>query len=131
MTIDLEAMRARAEAATEGPWEMVRGNTAPELRLPGFGLLATGAIGTVPYSRGPVDCGDPECDCYEIAVQREADLTFCASARTDISALIAEIERLRRVIGDLREPERVYLVNIGSWGVPSYDAETKRLVEGE
>lgn len=69
MTLDLPAIRARAEAATPGPW------------------VSDGSVwGDISCRTGTLfhDIEDP------------ADAEFVAMARTDIPALLAEVERLTR-----------------------------------
>ena len=66
MSLDLEAIKARAEAATSGPWE-----------YQGIGeIVARGILLTT-------DLAD------------DADAEFIAHARTDVPLLASEIERLR------------------------------------
>ena len=84
MTIDtrLAEIRARVEAATEGPWEA-------------FGT-------TVGAFTGPGDCGgcsgllspehEPSCYWSEIAGASEPDAEFIAASRTDLPALLAAVE---------------------------------------
>lgn len=67
----LEAIRKRAEAATEGPWETA-------LLEDGWHVMHDGMIVAEMY-------------------RKEAeDAEFIAHARTDIPKLLAEIERLRK-----------------------------------
>lgn len=74
--VDIEAIRARAEAASPAPWrEGVDGN----LRV-----YAADGLGE---RSGPV-----------AGFVRRADVTFIASARTDIPALCDEIEAMRPVV---------------------------------
>lgn len=76
MTLDLEAIKARAEAATPGPWER---------RITTF-----------------TSCGvqGPEMAIYDEGGHGEEDAEFIAHARTDIPALVAEVERLRQLKSD-------------------------------
>ena len=75
-TLDLEAIKARCEAATAGPWQAyftTHGDPyVAEEGRPKFGMVV---------STSPDDYGRANCQ-------------FIAHARTDIPALIAEIERL-------------------------------------
>ena len=78
----LRAIRARVDAATEGPWEA-------------FGT-------TVGAFTGPGDCGgcsgllspehEPSCYWSEIAGASEPDAEFIAASRTDLPALLAAVE---------------------------------------
>ena len=86
--LDLDAIEARAEAATPGPWR-----NEPD----------TGA-GRVWVQRGYFR---DEADCEplfslrgkEAYEQRSADADFIARARTDIPALVAELRAAREVVG--------------------------------
>ena len=85
--LDLAPIKARADAATEGPWERRDGEDyamvdAPE--RPQIALVASGE-----------------------------DATFIAHARTDVPALCDEIERLRAVFEQVEVaslPEKAELV---------------------
>jgi hypothetical protein len=85
--LDLDAIEARAEAATPGPWR-----NEPD----------TGA-GRVWVQRGYFR---DEADCEplfslrgkEAYEQRSADADFIARARTDIPALVAELRAAREVV---------------------------------
>ncbi len=117
MSLDLEAIKARVEKATPGPW----------------GALACGekdnswAIGTWSWPDGTqpgpgffdadetdrwIEAGEPDdltethaeiidqvCENSD-AMASLADADFIAHARTDIPALIAEVERLRMLSGE-------------------------------
>ena len=84
MTIEsrLAEIRARVEAATEGPWEAFE--------------TTVGAI------TGPGDCGgcsgllspahEPSCYWSEIAGACEADAEFIAASRTDVPWLLGQVE---------------------------------------
>lgn len=75
MTLDLDAIRARCEATTPGPWN---NDELPMIVVDERHNPATVAITT---------CG--------------ADAAFIAHARADIPALLAEVERLRAVVDKL------------------------------
>lgn len=77
--LDLDSIKARCEAATEGPWHREHGD---------YGCVSIGNFGWV------VD--GPNCPQYdEDTPQGHADAEFIAHARTDVPALVAEVERLR------------------------------------
>lgn len=86
--LDLPAIKARYEAATEGPWtgedNYVRGD---------HGVLAM-------------------CPCYGPGYLAEfpaaANAEFIAHARTDVPELVAEVERLRKTTFDLLDAWRLY-----------------------
>lgn len=77
--LDLDAIKARADAATEGPW-MADESHVLKPDKPGSNWDGT-VIATVP---------DDEFGLYEFR-----NVEFMAAAREDIPALVAEVERLR------------------------------------
>ena len=85
MTLNLDAIKARADAATEGPLysEANEHNDAFDL------------------------CNQPgRWDSSETKVYLEcdpADATFITAAYTDIPALVAEVERLQNIVERVRE----------------------------
>jgi len=76
--LDLDAIRARAEAATDGPWERY-GDGSHE-------VYCAANFEDTAYEPPDVTYGS----------DRPADAEFIAHARTDVPALIAEVERLRK-----------------------------------
>lgn len=89
--IDLDAIEARANAATEGPWwrreghAEINGQNYAEVLIP-----------------GRVECGSY---CYggrsTIEGDRlDADLAFIAHARADVPDLVAEVRRLRESLDE-------------------------------
>lgn len=70
----LAAIKARAEAATPGPWDIF--TLAPKPDDLGRQLVDPGLMLT------------------------QADVTFINSAREDVPALVAEVDRLRDVLED-------------------------------
>ena len=77
MSIDLNAIKARADAATPARWGYSL-----------FGVTHTGFVIQEHASSGLLDDGE----------MVKADLEFIAHAREDVPALVAEIERLREII---------------------------------
>ena len=77
--LDLDAIEARAKAATPGPWprDFGRCDFSPE------GCMSIGPLVTM----------DDECDEER---QAQADQDFIAAARTDVPALVAEVRRLTK-----------------------------------
>lgn len=78
--MDLDAIRARCDAATPGPWMVFEG--------------------AYPYGEGyviesPADLVAGNFDHEEGGIIRKEDAEFIAAARTDVPELLAEIERLR------------------------------------
>lgn len=85
--LDLEAIKARAAAATEGPWE--------------WGNPTIGQHWSRPEPWAEVVNADVACGsyCYGGSVrpiESDADGQFIAHAREDIPALVAEVDELRR-----------------------------------
>lgn len=76
--LDLDAIEARANAATPGPWQTMsnRSTLVHVETQPGFAHAA----------------GIPVCS---IPKKRAADAAFIADARADVVALVAEVRRLR------------------------------------
>lgn len=120
---ELQAIKARAEAATPGPWRQ------------GYASMScTKDHGGLGHHPGPPQCvydkltwhesnecvsaanGDEICgpDDYGNA-PRENDCTFIAHARTDVPALVAEVERLRHA--DVESMRRAF--------VAGWDAQRK------
>ena len=98
-SLDLEAIKARSEAATEGPWEWDNPTIGQHWSRP------------EPWATvvdDEVNCGGY---CYggsSSPIKSDADGRFIAHAREDIPALVAEIERLLRLLhteADARRPE--------------------------
>lgn len=83
--IDLDAIRERADAATEGPWRP--GTTGVRGGDHWFVAAHGEAIAHIASNDG----------CNE--AQREPDATFICHARTDVPALLAEVQRLRDELG--------------------------------
>ncbi|MBW3113550.1 hypothetical protein KYJ26_16975 [Bacillus sp. MCCB 382] len=77
--LDLNAIRKRAEAVTEGPWKV-------------FPYQMSGTY-------------EVTVDNLEVSIASEidyqADAEFIASARTDVVELIAEVERLRQALWEI------------------------------
>ncbi|MBS4195388.1 hypothetical protein [Lederbergia citri] len=87
---EIETIRKRAEAATEGPWFHTNYHVATKPEVHG---------GYPPNSASICET----CDGEYIENYNKADAEFIAHARTDIPKLLAEIERLRSIIKDIRE----------------------------
>lgn len=75
---ELQAIKARAEAATPGPWRVDAGSEARYLRAEG----ESGALMS-------------DTQYYPWTPDAEGDWQFIAHARTDVPDLVAEVERLR------------------------------------
>ena len=86
--MNLDEIKARANAATEGPWDYYRAHYAS-----GYHTI---------YQKH--EMGD-----FDVATEAsKSDAEFIAHAREDIPALVAEVERLRRKVLSL-ESEIQYL----------------------
>lgn len=98
---ELGAIKARADAATPGPWETL--------------VAGTGIRGGVPYAwLGPVK-GDRVMPVLERQnAGTVADAEFAAHARTDVPALVAEVERLWEALG---QTEHVISFTEDGWAI--------------
>lgn len=126
---DLDAIRAREREATAGKWTARK----VDLNAPWF-----------------VEAGYTEDDDGRLVAEvfgnfeheREADATFLASARTDIPALLAEVDRLRAALEAARLPhseqDRPCLFSDGRFvmgkcicGADDHNAAIDRALRGE
>lgn len=93
---DLDAIRERAEAATEGPWSAANehGLLGPEAQ-PAWCVsqMRPGWESMSPTKGYVTDIAETFSDDPD----RDPDAEFIAHARTDVPALIAEVERLRKI----------------------------------
>lgn len=78
MRLDLDAIKVRCEAATPGPWFVDRGGEFDD-----------------PYYSIPAVCRDKYGDNSLMVGSDKATAEFIAHARTDVPALVDEVERLR------------------------------------
>lgn len=88
MTLDLDAIQARADAATPGPWTVEEGAGAEGLR-DGWWEYERRACNVETDLEFVTTDGDG------MGASSRADAEFIAHARTDVPALIAEVRRLR------------------------------------
>lgn len=91
---ELDAIRERVSKATLGPWESDGGASNGEPVRPYY---SRGAFITDAHFQDIV-CGGQEEQGDPVGVLLNADADFIAHARDDIPALIAEIERLNKVL---------------------------------
>lgn len=128
--LDLDAIRARAEAATRGPWTV------------GVGWCDNGYEWYVPVNSPGTSEEDPHqpdrvalirymADGFQCPhADARMDAEFIAAARQDVPALIAEVERLRTLVDERTAPagpaddERVWL------SVPRRGTDMHALVPG-
>ena len=88
---EIEEIRGRAEAATEGPWKAC---------VPVKGRMVTQVIGRDVLGNSGVRVAD-----YVI---RPDDTRFIAHARTDIPRLLDEVERLRNRVAQMEFKSTTY-----------------------
>lgn len=90
----LTAIEARVEAATDGPWENDGNGISQSWMRPEPWLqVVTQEVNCGTYCQGGSCSG----------VIRSADADFISHAREDIPLLLAEVHRLRTLIGENRE----------------------------
>ena len=88
LELDLEPIQQRIQAASRGPWNFSDGASA--LLLVDYDGVGIASFGGYPPR------------------QRGADVEFCTEARTDLPALVREVERLRYEVRAYRaEVERL------------------------
>lgn len=94
--LDLEPIKARVEAATEGPWEWYE---------PDPSVIVLGTKDLQAFEGFVLDCARCE-SCLasggDCSLPGSEDRAFIARARTDIPELIAEVEELRDKFNALR-----------------------------
>ncbi len=120
---DLDAMQARCDAATPGPWyanenEYASGMTGPTTPTVGgatcgeqmdySGLVSSECV-VVPDILQVYNC---ELGCYNSCIaiiphreRQSANTAFIANSRTDLPRLVAEVRRLRALVGHTTEPK--------------------------
>lgn len=114
MTLNLDAIKARAEAATKGPWASGRD----------WGTITSGPD-SVAHGWHETTCPDCDGTVYtqgHVSISVE-DLEFITASRTDIPALVAEVERLRAQVASVhRLHEKVAVLE---WDEPLGDSAFK------
>ena len=100
MTLDIEAIEARANAATPGPWMVHRREimSAGPTQRTRITLRAIGPRSAVPH--GMVIVPGP---CEETLSMNDDDADFIAHARVDIPALIARVRELEGALAEILE----------------------------
>lgn len=98
MKVDTKAIRARAEAATKGPWEA-------KFRDNDNGTWADVLAGDAMVC----ECATSLCD--HLTPQNRRDMEFVSSCRTDVPALCDRVEELeaalRAVLDDFPDARRM------------------------
>jgi hypothetical protein len=91
--LDLDAVEARAKAATPGPWKMHDEAHWTDMMACGYDFKQAygDALPDRYYATGPEVLA---CE------QAEADSAFIAHARADVPALVREVRRLREALAD-------------------------------
>lgn len=119
----LDAIRAREQKATEGPWEVYIDSTTA---TPWAVQAGRGLFGAV--ARAATDQAD----------YGKADIEFIAASREDVPWLLAEVERLTQAIQEALDVARSSSVPLGVTEARHWDrllAETRRVLtralEGE
>jgi hypothetical protein len=97
--LDLDAIQARCDAATPGPWGHYEGDdyadVAANYQATGRGSYT--CLQQVARIEADWHFDDPrhaDCEDEDAATQAHADAAFLAAARTDVPALLAEVQRL-------------------------------------
>lgn len=90
--LDLDAIEARAEAATPGPWDIYRYRH-------GGGRICIDDSEQPGRRRALIADMDGGPDAVATAYN-EGDREFLFHARADVPALVAEVRRLRALVGD-------------------------------
>lgn len=107
---ELTAIRERAQRATPGPWESQGFDSYPgDEGSAVVGTPGTKGSGLVAYALRPKDRhedGESGADWYD-ADQCDDDANFIAHARTDVPALVAEVERLQGIIDRVQKRARL------------------------
>jgi hypothetical protein len=102
MSLDLEVIKARAGAATSGPWRVVCDDSERPTTVWQECTSADHPVAEDPGRQYVFDdCRDGELHAEPFF--READAEFVAHARTDVPALLAEVERLRAMEARVRQ----------------------------
>ncbi|MEU4570812.1 hypothetical protein [Micromonospora sp. NPDC023956] len=98
--LDLNAIRRRAQAATPGPWGVGNGTNV----VRGLEVTGRGSYTCIQSVAEMVDEYDREGWGHAefVEVDPEDDAEFIAHARTDIPALLAEVDRLRAEVAEAK-----------------------------
>ena len=105
--IDLDAMEARAKAATEGPWDYSDCEGELSVDAGSSRTRWNNGIGRPPSSWKSTDrILEHELETWDIGEepdddQRRADAEFIAHARTDVPALVGTLRRLNAALTEL------------------------------
>jgi len=97
MSIDLEAIEARANAATDGPWHWEDERHFDLLKPKGSNGTRWGTEVIEVTHDGGCACRQ---SCEMEVLIAPSDAEFIANARTDVPDLIAEVRRLRGLLED-------------------------------
>lgn len=103
--IDLDAIKARAEAATTGPWTFENGEYSGKNWMIGSLFCGADDVGdgwTVHITTDHVHASQL------YGGGASADAAFIAAARTDVPALVAEVERLTLALNHERDVVAAY-----------------------
>jgi len=109
---ELQAILERAEAATEGPWMKFNDNEGMEQV---FGALW--CVGNDAYHNFS---NDGDAVCIVVTCGGEEDAEFLANARTDLPAVVHELQRARK---ELDAAQRSKARNAEMWAKEVTDAQ--------
>jgi hypothetical protein len=104
--LDLTAIKKRSEAATRGPWSVGVGwEDAREALLYWLPVNSPGTNGEDPHQPDRVTLIRYFTNGFQFPhADARADAEFIAASRTDVPALVAEVERLTRLLGPAEVP---------------------------
>lgn len=94
--LDLDAIRARCEKATAGPW--LTESPGVHTDGPAKGWARGSVIAATAPGKDNRVYATPSGGTYP-----SADLNFIAHARTDVPALVSECKRLREALAEIRD----------------------------
>jgi hypothetical protein len=106
MSVDTKAIRAQADAATEGPWGYDDGNVFCEPLAHARRAAVVAYCDREPAARDPnatfdMDPHEPVASCPQDNPDVSANEEFIAAARTDVPALCDRVEALEKAISNL------------------------------
>jgi hypothetical protein len=129
---ELDAIEARANAATEGPWEhrpVKERDGTLVLTYPEIIFLPNNTVVARTYAWGNREAPRSAADKWQEAA---GTAEFIAAARTDVPALVAEVRRLQEAMtlasADLRHLYRnVFLAGAKGWDLELVARAIRRL----
>lgn len=105
---ELEAIRERCDAATDGPWGYDDGHVfCQPLVEARFQWVRDKCAGKPVGEKPNIDDGECVADCDQRWPNFDADSIFIAAARTDVPRLLDEVQRLRDRVAELERGQPV------------------------